>query len=104
MFEVLMIFAVVLLVLYWQAGMRAKEIAVRSAGNECKLSDVQLLDQTVHLIKISMSRDSSKQWRVWREFQFDYTEDGQTRCRGRVTLLGSRLLRVALETRNPVIH
>ncbi len=104
MFEVFMIFAVVLLVLYWQAGMRAKEIAVRSAGNECTSSDVQLLDQTVHLIKVSMSRDSSKQWRVWREYQFDYTEDGQTRYRGRVTLLGPRLLRVALETRNPVIH
>ena len=104
MIELLMIFGVVVFVLYWQASMRAKELAVRAASQESQRCEVQLLDQTVHQLKISLSRDQHKQWRVWREYQFEYTDDGETRFRGRVTLLGSRVLRIAMETFNPVIH
>jgi hypothetical protein len=104
MFELSMIFGVVLIVLYWQASMRAKELAVRAASQESQRCEVQLLDQTVHQLKISLSRDQNKQWRVWREFQFEYTDDGESRFKGRVTMLGSRVLRIAMETFNPVIH
>lgn len=104
MFELSMIFGVVLIVLYWQASMRAKELAVRAASEESQRCEVQLLDQTVHQLKISLSRDQNKQWRVWREFQFEYTDDGESRFKGRVTMLGSRVLRIAMETFNPVIH
>jgi hypothetical protein len=104
MFELFLIFLVVLAVLYWQTAMRAKETAVNAATKECQRCDVQLLDQTVQQIKLSMSRDQRRQWRVWREYEFDYTDNGETRYRGSVTLLGRRVLRVALETFNPVIH
>jgi hypothetical protein len=104
MAELWMILVVCGVILYWQAAMRAKEMAVVAATKECKLCDVQLLDQTVHRTKLSMSRDSAGQWCVWRDYQFAYTDDGDARFEGRVTLLGRRVLRVALETFNPVIH
>ena len=104
MSEFLLIILLGLVALYWQSGMRGKEQAVLAARKECKLCDVQLLDQTVQQVKISMSRDISDQWRIWREYRFEYTQDGEGRYEGQVTLLGQKVLRVALETFNPVIH
>jgi hypothetical protein len=51
-----------------------------------------------------MSRDGSDQWRIWREYRFEYTQDGDGRHQGQLTILGQKVLRVALETFNPVIH
>ncbi len=90
--------------LYWQASVRCKELAVIAARKECDLCGVQLLDQTVQQMRVSMSRDASSQWRFWREYRFEYSEDGETRHEGRLTLLGQRVIRIALETFNPVIH
>jgi len=102
--EFLLIILLGLVALYWQAGMRGKETAVRAARKECKLCDVQLLDQTVQQVKISMSRDERDQWRIWREYRFEYAQDGDQRHVGQLTILGQKVLRIALETFNPVIH
>jgi hypothetical protein len=104
MSELLIIILIGLALLYWQAAVRCKEIAVANARKECKLCDVQLLDQTVHQVKVSLSRDVSGQWRIWREYGFEYSSDGQVRFKGRLVLLGQRVIRVALETFNPIIH
>jgi len=104
MSEVLVIVLIVLAALYWQSAMRCKEIAVMTARRECKMCDVQFLDQTVQLVRISMSRDSEGRWRLWREYRFEYSDDGDTRRGGNLALLGQRVVRIALETFNPVIH
>lgn len=104
MSEVLLLLVVVAAVLYWQSAMRCKEIAAMAARRECKLCNVQLLDQTVHLVKLSASRDTGGTWRIWREYRFEYSDDGEARREGRLTLLGQRVIRVALETFTPVIH
>ncbi|MFT7687048.1 MAG: hypothetical protein ACI9FB_002397 [Candidatus Azotimanducaceae bacterium] len=104
MIEMLIIIIISVYGLYWLEAMRCKEIAVSHAVRECKRCEVQLLDQTVRQIRISMSRDGNDKWCVWREYEFEYTEDGDKRHRGRETLLGRRLLRMALETFNPIIH
>ena len=104
MSELIIVILIGLVILYWKAAVRCKELAILGARKECQLCDVQLLDQTVHQIKVSLSRDVSGQWRIWREYAFDYSHDGEHRLRGRLTLLGQRVIRVALETFNPVIH
>lgn len=102
--ELLFIVAVTAGGLYWLAAMRCKELATVTARRECKLHDVQLLDQTVHQYHISMSRDQNGRWRVWREYRFEYSENGVERLTGSLIMLGQRILRVSLETFNPVIH
>jgi len=102
--EFLLIILLGLVALYWQSGMRGKELAVRAARKECKLCNVQLLDQTVQQVKISMSRDEKDQWRIWREYRFEYTQNDDGRYEGQLTVLGQKVLRIALETFNPVIH
>lgn len=91
-------------ILYWQDGMWAKEIATKAARNACKQSDVQFLDQTVQQIKISLSRDVSGRWRVWRRYRFEYARNGVDRENGRVTLLGNRPIETELQTIYPNIH
>ncbi len=104
MSELLLVVLIGLALLYWQAAVRCKELAIRAARKECDLCGVQLLDQTVHQTRLSLSRDAGGQWRIWRDYGFEYSQDGDDRYRGKLTLLGQRVLRVALETFNPVIH
>ncbi len=104
MSELFLIIFVTAAALYWLSAIRCKDIAIAAAGRECKLNDVQLLDQTVHLHHISMSRDPSGRWRVWRKYKFEYSEDGVERLNGILILLGPRVIRTALETFNPIVH
>jgi hypothetical protein len=104
MSELLLLILVCVAALYWQSALHCKDIAVRVARRECNLCEVQLLDQTVQLVRLSMSRDPSDRWRMWREYRFEYSDDGEARREGRLTLLGQRVIRVALETFNPIIH
>ena len=104
MSEMLLLLLVVTVAAYWLSAVRCKDLAIMAARRECRIYDVQFLDQTVQLVKLSMSRDDSGQWRVWREYRFEYTDDGDTRRAGRLTLLGQRVIRIALETFNPIIH
>ena len=90
--------------LYWGSSQQCKHYAVIYARRECELQKAQLLDQTVQQIKISMSRDQGDRWRIWREYRFEYSLDGVNRHEGRLTMLGRKLLRTALETSDPVIH
>lgn len=104
MSELLLLLGVGAFALYWQSAMRAKEVAIGAAKRECKLCGVQFLDQTVELGRLSMSRDASGRWRLWRLYRFDYTDDGDTRRDGELILLGHKLVRISLETFNPIIH
>ncbi|MGK0339197.1 MAG: hypothetical protein ACJAYE_002312 [Candidatus Azotimanducaceae bacterium] len=104
MSELLLVVAVTAGGLYWLAAMRCKEIAVASARRECNRCEVQLLDQTVHQHHLSLSRDQAGQWRVWRQYRFEYSENGDTRLTGAMTMLGQKITRIALETHNPIIH
>ncbi|MDA0273103.1 MAG: DUF3301 domain-containing protein [Proteobacteria bacterium] len=102
--SVLFIIVLILVALYWHNSMQSKTYAVKYARRECEKGGVQLLDQTVQRIRLSFSRDRNNQWRVWREYRFDYSVDGVNRLEGRLVILGYRLVRSALESSNPVIH
>jgi len=92
------------IVLYWRSSQQCKQYAVAAARRECELHRVQLLDQTVQQIKLSMSRDEADRWRFWREYRFEYSLGGVDRYEGRLAMLGHKLVRSALETSNPVVH
>ena len=90
---------------YWQNSMRSKEMASNAAKRECDRMGVQLLDQTVHQQRLSMSRDPAGRWRLWRDYRFDYSRDGIERDRGRILLLGHSVISVDLNSPvNTIIH
>jgi hypothetical protein len=102
--ELLVIVGFGVALLYWRAAARSKEIAVDAARRECNLCNVQLLDQTVILIKLSASRDQNDRWRMWRAYRFEYATDGEDRFLGRIMTLGQRVIRIEMETFGPLIH
>jgi len=102
--SLLFIVVLVVVALYWHNSMQSKTYAVKYARKECEKESAQLLDQTVQRTRLSFSRDKNDQWRVWREYRFDYSIDGVNRLEGRLVILGYRLVRSALQDVNPVIH
>ena len=59
----LAIVVVVVWALYWRSSQQSKQIAIGYAKRECERQRVQLLDQTVQQIKLSMSRNQEGEWR-----------------------------------------
>ena len=104
MSEMLVVLGFCLALLYWQAAARSKEMAVVAARRECGRFGVQFLDRTAGLIRLSMSRDQDDRWRMWREYRFEYATDGEQRFKGRLTILGPRVINITLETFTPIIH
>ncbi len=104
MSEILMLLGVIVGALYWLNSMRCKEIASNAAKRECSRAGLQFLDQTVHQQRLSMSRDPEGTWRLWRDYRFDYSPDGLERERGRILLLGQRVIAVNIQAVNTIVH
>jgi hypothetical protein len=88
---------------YWFSGTRVRELAIAAARRSTEMADVQLLDQTVSLARVSMSRDSNGRWRIWREYRFEYSRDGLSRELGQIIMLGPRLQGVIV-AEAPTMH
>lgn len=88
---------------YWFSSTRVRELAVDAARRATQSADVQLLDQTVALARVSMSRDSGGQWRLWRQYRFEYSREGVERETGHIIMLGRRLQAVVI-AEAPTLH
>jgi hypothetical protein len=84
---------------YLFQALRVRELALQAARRSCHSDGVQLLDQTVSIRRISMSRDERGNWRVWRQYHFEYSVDGVERERGHVIMLGARLQAMVMAER-----
>lgn len=102
--ELFIILIIVAAALYWRAAAQSKEIAADAARRECNLNDVQLLDQSVNLIRLSASRNHNDRWRLWRAYRFEYATNGEDRYIGRVSTLGKKVTRIEMETFGPLVH
>ncbi|QIB67105.1 DUF3301 domain-containing protein [Kineobactrum salinum] len=92
------------LCVWFLASIRVRELAVQAVARAGERDDFQLLDQTVHLNRLSLSRDERGRWRVWRQYRFDYSFDGVQRHQGFVIMLGQRLQAVVVREPDPTLH
>jgi hypothetical protein len=90
--------------LYFLAAVRVRELAVQAVKLASRQDDFQLLDQSVHIRRLSLSRDGTGRWRIWRQYRFDYTFDGVERRQGFVIMLGNQLESVVVSERTPTVH
>ncbi len=102
--EITALFACGGLCLYCFAAIRVRELALRHVGRASVRDDFQLLDQAVHLQRLSLSRDEGGRWRVWRQYRFDYSYDGVERRQGYVIMLGKKLQAVVVSDPSRVLH
>lgn len=78
----------------WWTGARARELATEHARSACHKQSVQFLDQTVALASIRPGRSTSGSTCLTRVFGFEFTDQGEHRDHGTVTMNGHRLVRV----------
>lgn len=80
---------------FWYESLRARESAIGYCRAQCQLRNVQLLDQTVALVRLR-SRWGMEGFRLLRTYRFDYSEAGTERWEGHLTLLGVRPVEFSL--------
>ena len=102
--DVVALFALGLVCLHVLGAVRVRELAVQAVTRASERDDFQLLDQSVHMQRISMSRDDARRWRIWRQYRFDYSYDGVERRQGFVIMLGRQLQSVVVSEPAPTLH
>jgi hypothetical protein len=94
----LMLFVLALVAWFWLSSLRAREIANVLCNETCKRRGVQFLDGTVALHRLGIKRNAAGSLQILRLYEFEYSDDGYSRHRGYITLLGNRCLDIRLPT------
>ncbi|HWH48454.1 MAG TPA: DUF3301 domain-containing protein [Burkholderiales bacterium] len=81
---------------FWTDSMRAREAALDAGRRACAAEGVQLLDWTVMLKQTRLGRDDQGRMRVKRVYEFEFSDTGDNRIKGSITLLGRELLALNL--------
>ena len=76
---------------FWFSSRAAAEAAVTYGRQACKHAGVQWLDQSVHQVRLRLARDSTGQLRWERQYRFEYSNAGDDRHAGLITLRGTAL-------------
>ncbi len=75
----------------WSDGLRAREAALAAGARACREMDVQHLDQSVALRRMSLRRTPSGWLAVLRAYGFEFTTDGVGRRQGVVVVVGRHI-------------
>lgn len=97
LYELLVILLFVVIVWYWQDGMRAKEIARRAGKQACDQDGVAFLDDTVVLEKATLRRSRAGHMAIFRQYRFEFSSDGSCRYKGNIEMLSKQVQGLSLE-------
>lgn len=81
----------------WFDSLRARESAVRAARLACHAEGVQLLDDTVALASLGVQRGEGGRMELRRIYRFEFSDTGNNRLDGSITMVGSRVQALYLE-------
>lgn len=73
---------------FWLDSLKTREIGMRAALLACRDEGLQFLDETVVGRLLGLARDAAGQLRLRRIYSFEYSDTGNNRCSGSITLLG----------------
>jgi hypothetical protein len=82
---------------FWLDSFKAREAGVRAARFACDTDGLLLLDDTVALGSLRPGRDEEGNFQLRRVYHFEYSDTGNNRRSGSVTLLGTELLMVYVQ-------
>jgi hypothetical protein len=91
MLEALAVLLLAGLAWLWFDSLRARETAVEAARRACNADGVQLLDYTVALAAIGLVRADDGWLTLRRIYRFEFSDTGNNRLDGSVTLLGANV-------------
>lgn len=84
---------------FWLDTLKAREIGVAAARQACAADGLLLLDETVVGRAVRPARDENGQLRLRRVYAFEYSDTGDNRRSGSVTLLGHEVEMVYIRPR-----
>jgi len=102
--EILVVFLLGGVCVFVLESTRVRELAIEAVKRASERQDFQLLDQTVHVQRLSLSRNDKGNWSIWRQYRFDYSYDGVERRQGHVIMLGKKLQAMVVSERSPTLH
>lgn len=88
---------------FWLDSLKAREIGIAAARQACADEDVQFLDDTVVGARPGLGRNAAGRLQLRRVFSFEYSDTGDNRRRGSVTLLGHEVELLHLRPRLHII-
>lgn len=86
---------------FWMDSMRAREVALDAGRRACAAERVQFLDWTVATRSMRLGRDEEGRLRIKRIYEFEFSDTGDNRLKGAITLVGDRLLTIHIPPREP---
>lgn len=97
MIQLFFIFVIALLIWFWHDTMQAREQAIAIGKRHCQSDGLQLLDETVSLSSMKLRRDGEGQVAFRRVYEFEFSDNGDNRRLGSITLLGRHAESIQLE-------
>ncbi|WP_018229063.1 DUF3301 domain-containing protein [Methyloversatilis universalis] len=91
-FEIVSLLLIAALVWFWLDSLNAREAGMEASRAACSAEGTQLLDDTVAIRSTWLARDDDGQVRIKRTYGFEYSDTGNNRRNGSVTLLGRRVI------------
>ncbi len=91
------LFALAILVWFWQNSLRFREYAVQKCKTVCRDMNLQLLDETVALHKFTLSRDRFRVIKILRRYHFEFSLQGYDRYEGSITFMGQDIDHIQLD-------
>lgn len=98
-FEIISILVLAAIAWLWFDSVKVREIAIRAARDACAAECMQFLDETVAISSLRFARNEDGRLVLRRNYSFEYSESGNNRRPGSVTLLGQEVLRVSVGLR-----
>lgn len=83
----------------WFDSLNAREAGMRATRAACRAEGLLLLDDTVAIRAVWPARDEQGRLRLRRTYQFEYSDTGNNRRQGAVTLLGAEVVTLYLGPR-----
>ncbi|MDR1994536.1 DUF3301 domain-containing protein [Azonexus sp.] len=87
--ELLVIVVIAAILWFWLDTLKAREAGIHAARQACAEDGLQFLDESVVGRSLRPARDDAGQLRLRRVYSFEFSDTGDNRCSGSVTLLGS---------------
>jgi hypothetical protein len=81
---------------FWLDSLRARDVALDGARRACEAEGVQLLDWTVAMKRIRLGRDEEGRRGFQRTYEFEFSDTGNNRIGGSITVIGRQMLALHL--------
>jgi len=96
MFETVGLILLAAILWLWLDSLRARDAGMQAARAACAAQRCLLLDDTVAIESLWPARNDEGQLRLRRIYAFEYSDDGNNRRPGSVTLIGAKVIAVSI--------